>query len=584
MSTVVQTGPVAAPPVGGRAVEVTDLTIRSGDRPLVSELSFHIERGERVGLIGESGSGKSLTSLAVMGLLPTNLRAEGAVHVGSDPRNLIDLGERELAGIRGTRSAMVFQEPMTALNPLMQVGPQIAEAMIVHGTQRDRRAANARALQLLQDVGIPSPAEAARAYPHQLSGGQRQRVVLAIALANDPELLVCDEPTTALDVTVQKQVLDLVLATVKRRDTGLLFITHDLAVVGETCERVLVMNKGEVVERGTIDQIFTRPQHPYTRGLLAASDLSATDDEGKLFTVATAAGYRPGHALPRMNADDHTAKKTVDDVVRVENLTRVYTSPRTSLFTAPREVKALNGVSFSIAAGDRFGIVGESGSGKSTLLRLLSGLDQPTSGDLEVVGRSLVKAGAKDLAELRRNLQIVFQDPMASLDPRMRIRDIVAEPLLNAANLENGTAMNAKERADAVAEMIEAVGLPRDAVERFPHQFSGGQRQRISIARALVCRPRILVADEPVSALDVSVRAQVLNLLADLVDEYRLTLIFVSHDLHVVRYLCDRVAVMRKGEIVEQGPTESVYAAPQQEYTRVLIDATPTISHVQETR
>ncbi len=581
MSSLLQTGPVATPPVQGRAVEVTDLTIRSGDRTLVSELSFHIERGERVGLIGESGSGKSLTSLAVMGLLPANLRAEGTVHVGSDERNLVDLGERELAGIRGTRSAMVFQEPMTALNPLMQVGPQIAEAMIVHGTQRDRRAANARALQLLQDVGIPSPAEAAQAYPHQLSGGQRQRVVLAIALANDPELLVCDEPTTALDVTVQKQVLDLVLATVKRRDTGLLFITHDLAVVGETCERVLVMNKGEVVERGSIEQIFTRPQHPYTRGLLAASDLSATDDQGKLFTVATAANYRPGHAVSRMTA---AAPEVSGDVVRVENLTRVYKSPRTSLFTAPREVKALNGVSFSIAAGDRFGIVGESGSGKSTLLRLLSGLDQPTSGELEVVGRSLVKAGAKDLAELRRNLQIVFQDPMASLDPRMRIRDIVAEPLLNAANLENGTAMSAKERADAVAEMIEAVGLPRDAVDRFPHQFSGGQRQRISIARALVCRPRILVADEPVSALDVSVRAQVLNLLADLVDEYRLTLIFVSHDLHVVRYLCDRVAVMRKGEIVEQGPTESVYASPQQEYTRVLIDATPTISHVQETR
>ncbi|MDQ1082264.1 MULTISPECIES: ABC transporter ATP-binding protein [Microbacterium] len=581
MSTVLQSGPVGTPPVEGRAVDVAGLTIRSGDRTLVSELSFHIERGERVGLIGESGSGKSLTSLAVMGLLPANLRAEGSVLVGSDPRNLVDLGERELAGIRGTRSAMVFQEPMTALNPLMQVGPQIAEAMIVHGTQRDRRAATARALQLLDDVGIPSPAEAAQAYPHQLSGGQRQRVVLAIALANDPELLVCDEPTTALDVTVQKQVLDLVLATVKRRDTGLLFITHDLAVVGETCERVLVMNKGEVVERGTIDQIFTRPQHPYTRGLLAASDLSATDDQGKLFTVATAANYRPGHAVSRMTA---AAPEVAGDVVRVENLTRVYKSPRTSLFTAPREVKALNGVSFSIAAGDRFGIVGESGSGKSTLLRLLSGLDQPTSGELEVVGRSLVKAGAKDLAELRRNLQIVFQDPMASLDPRMRIRDIVAEPLLNAANLEHGTAMNAKERADAVAEMIEAVGLPRDAVDRFPHQFSGGQRQRISIARALVCRPRILVADEPVSALDVSVRAQVLNLLADLVDEYRLTLIFVSHDLHVVRYLCDRVAVMRKGEIVEQGPTESVYASPQQEYTRVLIDATPTISHVQETR
>ncbi|WP_394279876.1 dipeptide ABC transporter ATP-binding protein [Microbacterium sp.] len=575
------TTPLRAP-AATRAVDVENLSVRSGDRELISDLSFHIERGERVGLIGESGSGKSLTSLAVMGLLPDSLQASGTVLLADDERNLIGRGERELAGIRGSRAAMVFQEPMTALNPLMQVGAQIAESMLIHGTQPGRRAADARALELLADVGIPSPAEAARAYPHQLSGGQRQRVVLAIALANDPGLLVCDEPTTALDVTVQKQVLDLVISTVSRRDAGLLFITHDLAVVGETCDRVLVMNNGRVVERGTIDEIFTRPQHPYTKGLLAASDLAATDRNGRLFTVASAGDYLPGHAVPRM--DRIAVELAAETVVAAEDLTRVYRSARTSLRAPRREVKALDGVSFSVQAGDRFGIVGESGSGKSTLLRLLSGLDQPTSGSLDVAGRSLVRPRSTDLAALRRNLQIVFQDPMASLNPRMRIRDIVAEPLLNAANLEGGTAMSARDRAAAVAEMIDAVGLPQDALERFPHQFSGGQRQRVSIARALVCRPRILVADEPVSALDVSVRAQVLNLLADLVEEYRLTLVFVSHDLHVVRYLCDRVAVMRSGRIVEQGPTESVYRDPREEYTRALIDATPTISHIQEMR
>ena len=575
------------------ALEVADLTVSTDDRVLVSNLAFRIERGERVGLIGESGSGKSLTSLAVMGLLPDSLTATGRVTVGGDDRNIVGLGEAQAAKLRGANMAMVFQEPMTALNPLMRVGRQIAESMLIHGTQPNRAAAERRSIELMTDVGLPTPADTARAYPHQLSGGQRQRVVLAIALANDPQLLVCDEPTTALDVTVQKQVLSLVLETVSRRSTGLLFITHDLAVVGETCERVLVMNKGVVVEEGPIDRVFTRPQHPYTRGLLAASDLDATDTTGRLFTVATAADYVPGQSIIRMSArpsaptaehpsDVEVSPLPSSTVVRAEQLTKQYRRDRTSLRAPAQTVDALRGVSFEIEAGQRFGIVGESGSGKSTLLRILSGLDQPTSGTIDVVGRRLNGARHADLAELRKNLQIVFQDPMASLDPRMRIGDIIAEPLMNAANLQGGIAVSRKERAALVAEMVYAVGLPKDAVERFPHQFSGGQRQRISIARALVCRPRILVADEPVSALDVSVRAQVLNLLADLVEEYELTLIFVSHDLGVVRYLCDRVAVMQRGEIVEQGDTRAIYEHPSNEYTRSLIEATPTIRHTQE--
>jgi peptide/nickel transport system ATP-binding protein len=571
----------------GNALNVEGLSVFAGDKTLVDSLTFRIAAGERVGLIGESGSGKSITSLAVMGLLPDTVRAEGTVNVGVDPRNIVDLDERSAAKLRGSTTAMVFQEPMTALNPLMRVGAQIAEAMTIHGTQPTKAAAAARAVELLADVGLPSPAETAKAYPHQLSGGQRQRVVLAIALANDPALLVADEPTTALDVTVQKQVLDLVLRKVTQRKTGLLFITHDLAVVGETCERVLVMNKGVVVEEGPIDRVFTRPQHPYTRGLLAASDLSATDTDGRLFTVASSAGYVPGRSVDRMNLPSSTpaadaAPSAPQFVVRATELSKTYTRGRTSLFGAPQKVEALRSVSFDIEAGQRFGIVGESGSGKSTLLRMLSGLDRPTSGGIEVVGRDIGKARGADLAELRKNLQIVFQDPMGSLDPRMKVGDIIAEPLLNAANLESGTAMAKKERGALVAEMLNAVGLPVDSVDRFPHQFSGGQRQRISIARALVCRPRILVADEPVSALDVSVRAQVLNLMADLVEEYKLTLIFVSHDLGVVRYLCDRVAVMQSGRIVEQGATAEIYENPANDYTRTLIEATPTIRHRQE--
>ena len=574
------------------ALEVTGLSIATDGQMLVSNLGFRIGRGERVGLIGESGSGKSLTSLAVMGLLPESLTATGRVTVGGGDRNIVGLGESEAAKLRGAHMAMVFQEPMTALNPLMRVGRQIAESMLIHGTQPNRAAAERRAVELMADVGLPAPVETARAYPHQLSGGQRQRVVLAIALANEPELLVCDEPTTALDVTVQKQVLELVLEKVSRRSTGLLFITHDLAVVGETCERVLVMNRGVVVEEGPIDRVFTRPQHPYTRGLLAASDLDATDTGGRLFTVATATGYVPGRSVTRMVArpaapvahpsDAEVSPLPTSTVVRAENLTRQYRRERTSLRTPPQTVDALGGVSFAIEAGQRFGIVGESGSGKSTLLRILSGLDQPTSGTIDVVGRRLNGARHADLAELRKNLQIVFQDPMASLNPRMRIGEIIAEPLLNAANLQGGVAVSRRERAELVAEMVHAVGLPGDTVDRFPHQFSGGQRQRISIARALVCRPRILVADEPVSALDVSVRAQVLNLLADLVEEYELTLVFVSHDLGVVRYLCDRVAVMQRGEIVEQGDTRAIYEHPSSDYTRSLIEATPTIRHTQE--
>ena len=583
------------------ALSVSNLTVRTPQQQLVNGISFQIAQGERVGLIGESGSGKSLTSLAIMGLLPEPLQATGTITAADPDVNLLDLNERQLANRRGAAMSMVFQEPMTALNPLMRVGRQVAEIMEIHGATPGRQAARERAVQLLDDVGLPNPREAAQAYPHQLSGGQRQRVMLAMALANDPALLIADEPTTALDVTVQRQVLDLMVKLVNRRDTGMLFITHDLAVVASVCDRVVVLNKGDIVEEGSIESVFRNPQHAYTRGLLAASDLDARDANGRLFTVATAANYdpeqaeagrpeqvstaeRPGHAASGRTdgavLHEATPLSRNEPILTARGLTKTYTRSRASVFGSATEVRALRGIDFDVHAGQRFGIVGESGSGKSTLLKILSGLERPSGGEVDVLGIDLTSARDRDLGTLRSQLQIVFQDPMASLDPRMSVLDIVQEPLLNPANLQDGKPMSAAARRDAVAEMLEAVGLDSDAMRRFPHQFSGGQRQRISIARALVCKPRILVADEPVSALDVSVRAQVLNLLADLVDEYQLTLLFVSHDLSVVKHLCDTVAVMRQGEIVETGFTTDIYDNPQDDYTRQLIAATPTLHHL----
>ncbi|GAA1799924.1 ABC transporter ATP-binding protein [Leucobacter iarius] len=566
---------------------VDGLNVRTPHRTLVHDFSLHMAHGERIGLIGESGSGKSMTTTALLGLLPNGVTADGSVRLDGHDGNLLQAPESELMRIRGRDMAMVFQEPLTALNPLMRAGDQVAEIMLQHRLAPSKAEARRRAIEMLDAVHLPDPAQAARAYPHQLSGGQRQRVMLAMALANDPALLLCDEPTTALDVTVQRQVLDLILELVRERGTGLLFITHDLAVVANMCTRVLVMNQGVVVEEGPTEDIFTKPQHPYTRGLLAASDLEATDADGRLFTVASAQDYVPptvdtdpaaasAEAAPPEPAETPAAPAApaapAETVMKVTDLVRTYTRGRTSLFKPAPEVHALKGISFEVPRGGRLGVVGESGSGKSTLLRILAGLDQPTSGSAVVAGNEVAGAKESQLRQLRQQLQIVFQDPMGSLDPRMTVEQIISEPLLVRGRNET-----AAERSRMVAEMLEAVGLPAESAARYPHQFSGGQRQRISIARALICRPEVVVADEPVSALDVSVRAQVLNLLADLVDEYGLTLVFVSHDLNVVRHLCDSVIVMQSGEIVEAGDTETVYRDPQHPYTKRLIDSSLTL-------
>ncbi|MEP7160648.1 MAG: ABC transporter ATP-binding protein [Dermatophilaceae bacterium] len=598
-------------PSAGRVLTVRGLSVAARENGLVEDVELRVCRGERVGLIGESGSGKTLTALAVMGLLPDGLRATGDVRLAGAGSNLLDLDERALSRLRGQQMAMVFQEPMTALNPTMRVGRQVAETMLLHG-RHDRFGVREAVVTLLDDVRLPDPAGAARSYPHQLSGGQRQRVVLAMALANDPALLICDEPTTALDVTVQANVLDLIVRGVESRDAGLLFISHDLAVVATVCEQVAVMHRGRIVERGPVRQVMTDPQHPYTRRLLAAADLRDVDERGRLRRrveagdavtegttagestagEATAGGTTAGVSTarestagearrsrafaggrPRRRPATHHVPLSAPagaptPAVRIIGATKEYARPRTSLFAAAPVVHALRGVDLVVAPGERVGIVGESGCGKSTLLRLVAGLEPPTSGTVQVAGRTVSGVPERRLGFLRERLQMVFQDPMGSLDPRMRIYASVLEPLL---------ATGGAVRRERVAELLASVGIDPASASRYPHQFSGGQRQRISIARSIGPDPDILLADEPVSALDVSVRAQVLNLIADLVDGLGLTLLFVSHDLSVVRHVCERVVVMKAGRIVESGPVEQIYTDPQEPYTRRLVASIPTI-------
>lgn len=552
----------------GPLVRVSGLRVHAGPTPLVHPLDLTIGAGERVGLIGESGSGKSLTALSLMGLLPEELQAGGSVALRGASDNLLAATERELCGLRGRRVSMVFQEPMTALNPLMRVGKQVGEVLTQHRTLTGRRAVRARVLELLDSVHLSDPERVLRAYPHQLSGGQRQRVMIAMAFANDPDLLICDEPTTALDMTVQRQVLDLLDEAVRSRGTGLLFVSHDLAVVAEACDRVLVMQEGRVVESGPVPAVLTAPQHPCTERLLRASRLEPASGSTALpsGSPSPASGKASPSTGPGDGASASTGTPTPDTaVVRVRDVHRTYRSGR-------RTVHALRGMDLDVHVGERLGIVGESGSGKTTLLKILSGLDRPTSGTASVCGVDVTRPARRALRPLRERLQTVFQDPMGSLDPRMSVREIVEEPLIGHRDDHTRG-----QRYELVAESLRAVGLEPEAADRRPHQFSGGQRQRISIARALVTDPDVLIADEPVSALDVSVQAQVLALLDRLVEERGLTLVMVSHDLGVVRHLCDRIVVMRDGRVVEAGPADRVHNAPEDGYTRALLEAAPSL-------
>ncbi|WP_209765076.1 ABC transporter ATP-binding protein [Azospirillum rugosum] len=524
-------------------LDVRNLTIdlpRGADRPhAVEDLTFTLERGEILCVVGESGSGKSMTAHAVMGLLPKAVKVSSGVlrHDGTD---VLSLPESDQRALRGGRIAMIFQEPMTALNPLMRVGDQIDEVLRYH-TTLDRAARRARVVDLLASVGLPEPDQLRRSYPFRLSGGQRQRVMIAMALAVEPDVLIADEPTTALDVTTQKQILELIRDIQAKRHMGVMFITHDFGVVAEIAHRVAVMQKGKLVEIGPAAEVLNRPQHPYTRQLIAAVP----------------------HLIEHREAfgADRKPVLTAEKVCKTFHIGGGF-------FTPGRTVVAGNQLSLTIRQGETVGLVGESGSGKSTLGRSIVGLIKPDSGRIMFEGVDLLSLSRTAFRPYRRHVQMVFQDPYASLNPRHTVGDIITQGPI-AFGEDRGRAL------EKAKDLLKLVGLDASAAERFPHEFSGGQRQRISIARALALEPKLLIADEPVSALDVSVQAQVLDLLEDLRHRLNLSMLFITHDLRIAAQICDTIAVMQKGSIVEIGPARDVFGNPQHAYTRQLLDAIP---------
>jgi peptide/nickel transport system ATP-binding protein len=519
------------------AIENLDLTIHGA--PILHDVSLTLDAGEVLGVVGESGSGKSLTALSVMQLLPHGARAAGSIAL--EGRQLLGLQERELCKLRGQTMGMVFQEPMTALNPLKTIGAQVAEVFSLHlGVGRAEAAA--RAAAVLARVGLPPEVAPPSRYPHELSGGQRQRVVIAMAVALAPRLVIADEPTTALDVTTQAQILALLRDLVAEQGCGLVLISHDLAVVGAMADRIAVMRQGRIVETGPAAGFFERAEHPYTRALLEASR----------------------HQPARRTARPRAEKPLLD----VRGLVREYRLARPRLFAPAPRLRAVDGVDLVVRAGESVGLVGESGCGKSTLARAVLALEPADGGAILLDGADVTGLSGPALMTVRRRVQMVFQDPYGSFDPRHRAGRIVAEPL----HLLTEPLTDAERQARIESALVE-VGLSADDAGKYPHEFSGGQRQRLAIARALITRPELIVLDEPVSALDVSVRAQILDLLADLQHRLRLAMLFISHDLTVVRAVTDRVIVMRKGRVVEEGPTEEVLARPKQAYTRTLVDA-----------
>ena len=562
----------------------------------VDGINFEIAPGETIGIVGESGSGKSVSSLSLMRLIPqppgkiVNGKVLFSGKNGDQPKDLLQLSEKEMQSYRGNELAMIFQEPMTSLNPVFRCGNQVLEAIQLHQSL-DKAEAKKQVLELFEKVQLPEPERIYRAYPHELSGGQKQRVMIAMAMSCNPSLLIADEPTTALDVTVQKTILELIDHLKKESRSAVLFITHDLGVVAEIADKVVVMYKGKIVEQGPVKEIFLNPRHPYTKGLLACRPpvkkvlnrlpviddfmelRSNSDGEPELIEKET--------EIDKMLASLELKKHQILErrellfgnapLLQVDDL-KVWFPKKKNFFGKPLEyIKAVDGVSLEVYPGETLGLVGESGCGKTTLGRSILRLNEIHSGELNYKGTALQQLSAGQMKPFRKKMQIIFQDPYSSLNPRMTVGEAVMEPIQ-----VHGLASTKEQARTMAIELLEKVNMQASHFSRYPHEFSGGQRQRICIARALAVKPEFIICDESVSALDVSVQAQVLNLLKDLQEEFKLTYIFISHDLSVVRFMSDRILVMNEGKIVERGFPEQIFEDPREDYTRKLIDAIPT--------
>ena len=554
--------------------------LRDGEwNEAVHGVSFEVPKGKTLGIVGESGSGKSVSNLAVMRLLNERQSRISADEITLDGKDILHLDEKDMHDIRGKRIAMIFQEPMTSLNPVFQCGFQVTEAILAHEKITEDEA-KARVISLFKKVMLPRPEAIYKSYPHELSGGQKQRVMIAMALACNPELLIADEPTTALDVTVQKEILKLLKELQKTENLSMIFISHDLGVVSEVSDDILVMHDGKVVEYGEAQEVLNHPKDPYTKGLLACRPpmdfrlrrLPIVKEflDG---TWSDTADFKQQLIVTQQERDSYLKEiYSHEPILKVEHLNTWFPLKKGVFNRVYDHVKAVDDVSFEVYPGETLGLVGESGCGKTTLGRSILRLVEPSEGKIIFEGKDVMSLSGNDLREYRRHAQIVFQDPYSSLNPRIRIGDAIAEPML-----VHGLESDAKRRRDKVCELLTEVGLQPEHYQRYPHEFSGGQRQRICIARALAVRPKLIICDESVSALDVSVQAQVLNLLNRLKKDFGFTYIFISHDLSVVRFMSDRILVMYNGKPVELGDADEIFNNPQNDYTKKLINAIPKI-------
>ncbi len=552
---------------------VVEFETGDGVTRAVNNVSFDIPAGKTIGIVGESGSGKSVTSLAVMGLLqkPAARIPQGEIFFNG--QDILKFNDAQMRSIRGNQISMIFQEPMTSLNPVFKVADQIAETIRIHKSVSSKEAWE-KAVDLMNQVGIPSPSKSAHKYPHEMSGGQKQRVMIAMAIACEPKLLIADEPTTALDVTIQKQVLELLHKLQQEYRMSMMFITHDLGVIGDIADDVVVMYRSNVVEKNNAQEIFYTPKHPYTKGLLACRPKLGANPR-RLLTVSD---FMDENGVEKIITPDRVMvfdkeqekEKSSDILLEVKNLVTQFPIKGGIFGRTVDYFKGVNDVSFQLKKGKTLGLVGESGCGKTTLGRSILRLVEPAAGSIIYSGKDITHVYGEELRLLRRKMQIIFQDPYSSLNPRMTISEILTEPL----NIHRVGATK-KERLDMAKELFEKVGLKVMQLNRYPHEFSGGQRQRICIARALMLRPEFVVCDESVSALDVSIQAQVLNLLLDLQEEFHLTYIFISHDLSVVNFIADEVGVMNCGKIIEMDKANNIYKNPSQDYTKALLSAIP---------